>query len=153
MAVNIELIQLSIATSEALKAKDSRHVQYMPCQVNHDGEAAVDKYFTTYVHQETVKGEGDERKGLVGSLRGYPLVGAKTQVPEGYTGMVLRETRPGLSMDEDNRTMKAVCQFDSFTFWNWDRHPSRSDRYQQAMDWTTIADVIHGDDSPLKGTS
>lgn len=80
--------------------------------------------------------------GLVGSLRGYPLAGAKIQVPEGYTGVVVRETRPGLSMEEENRIMKAVCQFNSFTYWNWDRHPSRSDPYQQAMNWTAIADVV-----------
>lgn len=57
MAVNIEV------NCKALKTEDSSHVQYIPCQINHDGEAAVDKFFTTYVQEETVKVEGEEKKG------------------------------------------------------------------------------------------
>ena len=78
---------------------------------------------------------------LHGMFRGYPLTGQVLSPPEGYTGVVLKETRPGLNSDEP-RTMKAVCQFKNFTFWNWDRKPSRADKYQQAMDWAAISDLV-----------
>lgn len=57
MAVNIEV------NCETLKTEDSSHVQYIPCQINYDGEADVDKFFTTYVQEENVKVEGEEKKG------------------------------------------------------------------------------------------
>lgn len=92
---------------------------------------------------ENLTSEENDKKGMKGTFRGYPLEGSVMQLPEGYTGVVLKETRPNLNSDED-RTMRGVCQFKTFTFWNWDREPSRGDRYQQAMDWVDIASVIHG---------
>ncbi|XP_064077228.1 ribonuclease H2 subunit C-like [Macrobrachium nipponense] len=126
-------------------SSEGNHVQYMPCSIEHNGDAEVDKYFTKYVTEETVTNEGQEEgeeKVLHGVFRGYPLTGNVLPTPEGYTGVVLKETRPGLNSEEP-RTLRAVCQFKKFTFWNWDRKPSRGDRYQQAMDWTEIADLIH----------
>ncbi|XP_066947229.1 ribonuclease H2 subunit C [Macrobrachium rosenbergii] len=130
------------------KSSEENHVQYLPCSIEHNGDADVAKYFTKYVTEETVANEGDEEeeeeeeKVLHGVFRGYPLTGNVLPIPEGYTGVVLKETRPGLNSEEP-RTLKAVCQFKKFTFWNWDRKPSRGDKYQQAMDWAEIADLIH----------
>lgn len=78
---------------------------------------------------------------LKGTLRGYPLSGCVMDVPKGYTGIVLKETRPTLN-SEESRTMRVISQFKQFTYWNWDRDPSRGDKYQQAMDWAEIADVV-----------
>ncbi|XP_042226890.1 ribonuclease H2 subunit C-like [Homarus americanus] len=141
MAVNIDL------KSEALKEdKGDSHIQYLPCNIEYDGKADINKFFNIYVDEE-VTGDGKEEKtGLKGMFRGYPLRGCVAKVPEGYKGVVLKETRPTLSADED-RTMRGVCQFKSFTFWNWDREPSRGDRYQQAMDWIDVANAIHGSDN------
>lgn len=74
-------------------------------------------------------------------MRGYPLSGCVIDVPKGYTGIVLKETRPTLN-SEESRTMRVISQFKQFTYWNWDREPSRGDKYQQAMDWAEIADVV-----------
>ncbi|XP_071541168.1 ribonuclease H2 subunit C [Panulirus ornatus] len=134
MAVNIDL------QSGSLKEVDSSHIHYVPCNIKYNGDAAVGKFFTSYIKEET-NGEGE--KGLTGTYRGYPFIGKEMKVPDGYTGVILKETRPNLNSDED-RTMRGVCQFQAFTFWNWDREPSRGDKYQQAMDWAEIATVIHG---------
>ncbi|XP_027238125.1 uncharacterized protein [Penaeus vannamei] len=139
MAVNIDLNQ------ETLKGKLSEgcDVQFVPCKIEHDGEAEVEKFFNTYVREEKNDEEGKEEKVLKGTLRGYPLSGCVIDVPKGYTGIVLKETRPTLN-SEESRTMRVISQFKQFTYWNWDREPSRGDKYQQAMDWAEIADVIHG---------
>ncbi|KAK7071302.1 Ribonuclease H2 subunit C [Halocaridina rubra] len=137
MSVNIDVT--SVLEKEC---KGSSHVQYMPCNIEYDGEASLSTYFTKYVKEEVKDAENREEKVLHGMFRGYPLTGAVMAVPEGYTGVVLKETRPGLKSDEE-RTMKSICKFNEITFWNWDRKASRGDEYQQAMDWTSIADVIH----------
>lgn len=66
-------------------------------------------------------------------------------VPEGYTGLVLREAQPSVE-PEGGKVMKGLALFDQFTYWNWDRQPSRSDKYQQALDWLEVANVIQGTD-------
>ncbi|XP_045581019.1 ribonuclease H2 subunit C [Procambarus clarkii] len=135
MAVKLDL------KGEALKETHSSHIQYIPCNISYDGDAPVDKFFTTYVTEQVAIDES-QKKCLTGTFRGYPLQGCVMDVPDGYTGVVLKETRPSLNSDDD-RTMRAICQFEKFTFWNWDREPSRGDRFQQAMDWVEIANVIH----------
>ncbi|XP_068210290.1 ribonuclease H2 subunit C [Palaemon carinicauda] len=137
MSTKIELSSLSDKKND-----EENYVQYMPCCVEHNGHADVDKYFTKYIREETIVNAGKEEKVLHGVFRGYPLVGKVLPTPEGYTGVVLKETRPGLNSDE-SRTLKATCQFSKFIFWNWDRVPSRGDKYQQAVDWADIADLIH----------
>lgn len=139
MSVNIDL------TSVTKKEFSSNYVQYIPCSIEYDGNASLEKYFSTYIRPETVTDEkGNENKVLNGMFRGYPLTGSVMPVPEGYTGVVLKETRPGLNSDAA-RTVKGICQFKEFTFWNWDRKPSRGDKYQQAMDWAEISELIHDD--------
>lgn len=81
--------------------------------------------------------------GLDGRLRGYPLKGSEMKVPEGYTGVVLKDAQ-AVGEGEGRRMMRGVARFDTFTYWNWDRQPSRSDKYQQALDWLEVADVVSG---------
>lgn len=59
MAVNIDLNQ------ETLKGKLSEgcDVQFVPCKIEHDGEAEVEKFFNTYVREEKNDEEGKEEKG------------------------------------------------------------------------------------------
>lgn len=79
--------------------------------------------------------------GLDGRLRGRPLKGNKMKTPKGYTGLVLRETQLSVG-EEGGQVMKGLALFDQFTYWNWDRQPSRSDKYQQALDWLEVSSVV-----------
>jgi len=137
MAVNIEL------NSESLKKESVKgsHIQFIPCNIEHDGEADIEKFFTTYVQETTL--EDGKTKGVKGTLRGYPLDGTVMSVTDGYTGVVLKETRPSMNED-DERTIRGVCQFKEFTYWNLDREPGPGDKFKQAMNWMEIADAVHG---------
>ena len=76
-------------------------------------------------------------------MRGYPLKGEKLSLPEGYTGVVMKEVRSGIADDDENeRIFKASGQFKKMTYWNWDRNPSRADKYQQALDWIDISKSV-----------
>ncbi|KAK8407802.1 hypothetical protein O3P69_002382 [Scylla paramamosain] len=124
--------------SKAQKKEDT-HVQYLPCKIDFCGNAEIDKHFSASVS------EGQEGAGMDGRLRGHPLNGEKMSVPKGYTGVVLREAQMSVAA-EGGQVMKGLALFDNFTYWNWDRQPSRSDKYQQALDWLEVASVIHGTD-------
>lgn len=82
--------------------------------------------------------------GLTARLRGFPLKGSRMKVPEGYSGVVLKEAQ-AVEAGDGGRVVRGVARFDTFTFWNWDRQPSRSDKYQQALDWLEVASVVSGD--------
>lgn len=81
--------------------------------------------------------------GLTARLRGFPLKGSRMKVPEGYSGVVLKEAQ-AVEAGDGGRVVRGVARFDTFTFWNWDRQPSRSDKYQQALDWLEVASVVSG---------
>ena len=81
--------------------------------------------------------------GMEAKLRGHPLNGEKMSVPKGYTGVVLREAQMSVAA-EGSQVMKGLALFDNFTYWNWDRQPSCSDKYQQAMNWLEVANVVSG---------
>ena len=62
MSVKIDL------NSVSNKEYGVNHIQYIPCNIEHNGEAAVEKYFSKYVREETsqtTENEGDEEKGTV----------------------------------------------------------------------------------------
>lgn len=75
------------------------------------------------------------------SFRGYPLDGKKVVVPKGYTGVILHETIKPTTNRED-RKFYTMHKFDSFTYWNWDKEPSKNDVVLQALDWIDVAEVV-----------
>lgn len=78
---------------------------------------------------------------LKASFRGYPLNGKEIQLPEGYTGAVLHESvKP--STDKDDRKFYMIHDFKSFTYWNWNKKPSKNDTFIQALDWIDIAEAV-----------
>ncbi|CAL4119779.1 unnamed protein product, partial [Meganyctiphanes norvegica] len=112
-----------------------KQIHYIPCR---GIECKWDKFYQT-PYQPSVVASTLRRKG---TLRGYPLDGAVMSVPEGYTGVVLKETRPSINEDDD-RTLRGICQFKEFTYWNLDREPGQGDKFNQAMNWMEIAGAIH----------
>ncbi|KAG0712120.1 Ribonuclease H2 subunit C [Chionoecetes opilio] len=125
---------VQIEVSKAQKKQDN-HVHYIPCGIDFSGQADVDRNFSASVTEE--------EKGLDGRLRGRPLKGKQMKAPDGYTGLVLKEAQRSVGQG-DQQVMKGVALFDSFTFWNYDRQPSRSDKFQQSLDWLEVASVVSG---------
>lgn len=115
--------------------KRPMHLHYLPAKIVGDGECAdVDKYFNNYSREAPEYGSGV----LTNSLRGYPLIGRRESVPNGYKGIVLQETDPNLT----DRQLRLTGTFDEFTYWNYDKVPSKGDGYQQAVNMLQVAEAV-----------
>ncbi|XP_030749099.1 ribonuclease H2 subunit C [Sitophilus oryzae] len=115
------------------KLQNSR-VQSIPFKILADCDTPVSKYFEPYIKSEN--------EILKGSFRGYPLKGKKIDIPEGYVGLVVHESiRP--TNEKDDRKFYVINKFNEFTYWNWDKIPSKNDNFLKAMDWIDIAEVLH----------
>uniref|UniRef100_A0A182IRE6 Uncharacterized protein n=1 Tax=Anopheles atroparvus TaxID=41427 RepID=A0A182IRE6_ANOAO len=129
LKVNCEDVESSL--------KDPMKLHYIPATIGGDGPANLEKFFTPYT--ETLPG------GILqNALRGYPLLGKQTTLPEGYTGVIFQETKKPLS-SEDDRTLTFGGAFREFTYWNYDRNPTRNDPYEKALNWLQLAEVLHSD--------
>ncbi|XP_046705339.1 ribonuclease H2 subunit C isoform X1 [Silurus meridionalis] len=131
MAVN------SCVTVVQLDSVDQQHqadIHLLPCDIEHDGLAHVDKFFTPTVkerkHEKTV------------SFRGRGLKGQEVTHPEGYTGLVLTEVQKP-SSDQEDRVVKVSTVFHNFTYWNLETPPTSDDRVVMAMAWPKLAEMIH----------
>lgn len=111
-------------------------LHFIPAKVNKDSAADVEKYFDQFTDKSST---GDV---LNNSLRGRPIVGAKMNVPDGWQGVVYVERKRPLNDDAD-RVFQQKATFDSFTYWNYDKNPSRNDAFAQALQWLEISDVLH----------
>lgn len=131
-------MSIEIDTSTVASSNSSESVQLIPCRIDHNGPAKVKDFFTTSVRTETV----DEKEELHASFRGRPLHGKKIDLPQGYKGVILKETHKPFSEEED-RSFKVSHTFRSFTQWNLDLAPSAEDKIHKALDWMKIASVLH----------
>ena len=152
MAFTVQLNQ------NILEGNEFSSVHLMPCKIHSDGPADVAGFFTPYIGKKKSDQEEEgtryllfDRKHYIryvdldsvfeGSFRGYPLQGQKIPVPEGYTGLVLTETKKPLTENEP-KNLSITKKFDSFTYWNWDYNPSTNDPAQLALDWLDISKVV-----------
>ncbi|KAG7206777.1 hypothetical protein KM043_000691 [Ampulex compressa] len=107
----------------------------MPCKIHGDEPANVSSYFTPYIRQV-------DDKYYNASFRGYPLEGRKITVPHGYKGVTFYEYK---KPDNENaeRNLYLTGMFSQFTYWNYDRMPSKNDALAAALDWIDIAEALH----------
>jgi ribonuclease H2 subunit C len=55
-------------------------------------------------------------------------------------GVVLRENE---QLDENaDRELKFSGHFDEFTYWNYDKVPSKNDSYQKMIQWQEISEAV-----------
>ncbi|KAJ2942488.1 hypothetical protein O0L34_g16093 [Tuta absoluta] len=133
---------MSIQVENNLKNTDKTEIfeqkaHYVPCTIDSDGPANVQKYFETYVAED---GSG----GYTASFRGYPLDGTKMTLPEGYRAVLATEAKRPLAENADRR-FQVAGGFKEFVYWNWDKKPSKNDNVAKALDWADISEAIHGD--------
>ncbi|XP_034280329.1 ribonuclease H2 subunit C [Pantherophis guttatus] len=129
-----EVARLALASLPGAP-RDPLHL--LPCSIQHDGPAAVARYFAPAVrrHPEAPEGEASV------SFRGRSLKGKESCLPKGYVGLVLEEANLGLTSKEREVGVKST--FDSLTVWNLERAPSNSDEIVMAFAWPAIARGIH----------
>ncbi|EDW91769.1 uncharacterized protein LOC6531248 [Drosophila yakuba] len=135
MSITLDFNGKNIAKSNELE------LHFLPAKIDGDGEANVDHYFNNYTREATEFGRGI----LTNALRGYPLMGEKLKVPEGYSGLVLQETEKPISNSSD-RQLRLTGVFKDFTYWNYDKVPSNGDPYRQAL---FLADVAQALSQPI----
>ncbi|XP_055625112.1 uncharacterized protein LOC129767886 [Toxorhynchites rutilus septentrionalis] len=131
MAINIKFKQSDLETSLENPAK----IHFVPATIEGDGSAKVEQYFDSYT-EELVD------KTLVNALRGYPLRGKEFTLPEGHTAVIFQETQKPLSAEED-RNFSFAGAFQKFTYWNYDKIPSKSDPLVKALDWMQLSQALH----------
>ncbi|CAH0698186.1 unnamed protein product [Spodoptera exigua] len=122
--------------TEEHKDKFEQTTHYIPCKIDSDGPANVEKYFVPYI----VDKDGE----LTASFRGHSLDGKKMTLPEGYRAVTVTETKRPLAEDAERKFL-VTGGFKEFTYWNWDQKPTKNDRMERAFDWIDISDAIHGD--------
>ncbi|CAH0731215.1 unnamed protein product, partial [Brenthis ino] len=133
---------MSINVENNLKDSENKQIfeqraHYVPCKIEEDGPANVNKYFEPYV----IENENGE---LSATFRGHQLDGVKMQLPEGYRAVVLTEAKRPLAEDAD-RKFQVAGGFKEIIYWNWDKKPSKNDNIARALDWVDLAEAIHGD--------
>ncbi|XP_017050003.1 uncharacterized protein LOC108094073 [Drosophila ficusphila] len=135
MSITLDFNGKNLAKSKSVE------LHYLPAKIDGDGEANVEQYFNNYTREATEFGSGV----VTNALRGYPLVGEQLKVPEGYRGLVLQETEKPISESYD-RQLRLTGVFDEFTYWNYDKVPSNSDAYRQAL---LLVDVTKALSKPI----
>ncbi|XP_011630478.1 LOW QUALITY PROTEIN: ribonuclease H2 subunit C [Pogonomyrmex barbatus] len=107
----------------------------MPCKIYGDEAANVSSFFKPYIRKI-------DEKHYDCSFRGYPLQGKKITVPAEYKGMMFMQNKKA---DIENKERNLYCTgiFSQFTYWNYDRIPSKNDALAAAFDWIDIAKVLH----------
>ncbi|CAG4971119.1 unnamed protein product [Parnassius apollo] len=133
---------MSIQIENNLKNGDNPEIfeqraHYLPCKIEADGAANVEKYFEPYVVEK-------ENGELSATFRGHPLDGVKMSLPDGYRAILVTEAKKPLADDADRR-FQVAGGFKEFVYWNWDKKPSKNDNIVKAFDWIDIAEAIHGD--------
>ncbi|XP_033112242.1 uncharacterized protein LOC117113107 [Anneissia japonica] len=136
-------------------------IQILPCEICCDGDASVSTHLkltsgppsicyvnnttgaVTTTHAITSPSRPSESYSS-SSFRGRPLCGKSTEVPEGFAGVVLKESCKPFSEDED-RVVSVEKKFDSLMYWKLDGEPSNNDVFIKALDWIAIAEAIHSD--------
>ena len=69
----------------------ARRVQLLPAAVEHNGAAAVERYFEPIVREAR---EGEGGRVLAGALRGRKLEGVEAELPDGFSGVVVQNFGP-----------------------------------------------------------
>lgn len=78
---------------------------------------------------------------MTNALRGFPLAGCKLTVPKTHEGVIFQESHRSLGEDVD-RNFKIKAVFNEFTYWNYDKIPSKEDKLNQALQWNEFADAV-----------
>jgi len=119
--------------------RDEPKLHLMPCKIYGDEAANVSSFFKPYIRKT-------DEECYDCSFRGYPLQGKKIIVPAGYKGMMFMENKKADTKTKE-RNLYCTGTFSQFTYWNYDRIPSKNDALAAALDWVDIAKALHSSEA------
>lgn len=61
--------------------------------------------------------------------------------PSGYHAVVMQEKMQPLT-DGVERNVFVTHKFNTLTYWNWDKIPSRNDAFLTALDWIDVSEAV-----------
>ncbi|XP_076376008.1 ribonuclease H2 subunit C [Megalopta genalis] len=111
----------------------------MPCKIHGNESANVSTYFKPYIRKV-------DDNHYNSSFRGYPLQGTKITIPSGYKGITFLEHKKP-EVENVERNLYSTGTFTHFTYWNYDKLPSKNDALAAAIDWIDIAEALHSTES------
>ncbi|XP_066574914.1 ribonuclease H2 subunit C isoform X2 [Amia ocellicauda] len=114
---------------------DKEPIHLLPCEIEHDGQASVSRYFTPAIRES--------KSEMNTTFRGRGLKGQEVRCPPGYSGLVFKEDHKPVS-EEEERSLRVRSVFSKITYWNLETPPSSDDGVVMAMSWPAIAEAIHG---------
>ncbi|XP_028408145.1 ribonuclease H2 subunit C-like [Dendronephthya gigantea] len=133
--------RIKLSSSSMINASKVTNIHLLPCEIQHNGEANVDKYFQCTVKDQDADQSPDQRRKEA-TFRGRILRGESLNVAEGYCGYILTEDRKPITEEED-RNFKVSNKFSKFTYWNLEDTPCLNDKIRKAMQWLDISSAIH----------
>ncbi|CAL7936616.1 unnamed protein product [Xylocopa violacea] len=111
----------------------------MPCKIYGNESANVSSFFTPYIRKT-------DDAHYTCSFRGHPLQGKKIILPSGYKGVTFLEHKKP-EVENVERNLYSTGTFSHFTYWNYDKLPTKNDALAAAMDWIDIAEALHSTES------
>ncbi|MBN3295380.1 RNH2C Ribonuclease, partial [Amia calva] len=123
--VRVELGGVSLA--------DKEPIHLLPCEIEHDGQASVSRYFTPAIRES--------KSEMNTTFRGRGLKGQEVRCPPGYSGLVFKEDHKPVS-EEEERSLRVRSVFSKITYWNLETPPSSDDGVVMAMSWPAIAEAV-----------
>ena len=100
-------------------------VHWLPCRIDHDGEArGIETYFRSSVREA---GEEEAPQHKEAYLRGRHLKGAELPLPDGYAAVVLEKHEVGgwTDLDKSHASWRAAGACGPITYWNHTTNPGR----------------------------
>jgi len=119
------------------KSENGASIQYLPCSIDFTGTSDIEERFSKFTEKD------DDTEILSNSIRGFPLQGKILSVPENYKGIIVESGKSGLT--KQDKSARVTSCFEQMTYWNYDRAPSQADAWQQALEWTKVAEALHSD--------
>ena len=115
-------------------------VHWLPCAIEHDGEAKIDAYFRSSMTSRSAPSQGEpEGETKEAYLRGRHLKGAELPLPKGYCAVLLEKEE---SPADNSATWRAASHVPSLTYWNHTTIPSESDAQRRALEVLDISSAV-----------
>ena len=96
---------------DEVKLREKSILHKLPCDVKYDGPAEVNQMFC-------ISEDG------TASFRGRRLHSKHCDVPEGYTGVMLKSDNANALTDTNDSIFSVASTFEAVTAWGWDSKPS-----------------------------
>lgn len=102
----------------------------LPVAISHSGSAPVSTFFESTIREKN--------PSLEASFRGYPLLGSKVVIPDGFKGVSLQSNKKSTG-----KLFESKQEFKEVTYWKWDQHPHSGDPFPKSFQWLDLSAAIH----------